>query len=173
MPRLAVTAIGADRPGIIARVTGVLRDAEANVTDSTTTILGGHCTMMLLVDAPEALEPQALQDDLATAAADLEVRVAVHALGPGSPSMPATHVLTVYSPDRVGLVHDVTAVVADRGVNVTDAITRLLGGEQPVSTVQLEIAAGEPGAVEELVGELRQRLPETEVHAEPLEVVTF
>lgn len=173
MPRLAVTAIGADRPGIITRITGVLRDAEANVADSTTTILGGHCTMMLLVDAPEAVEPHALQEDLAAAVADLEVVVTVHALGPGSPSMPATHVLTVYSPDRVGIVHDVTSVVADRGINVTDGVTRLLDGEQPVHTAQLEISAGEPGTAEELVSELRSRLPEAEVHAEPLEVVTF
>lgn len=173
MPWLAVTAIGADRPGIIARLTGVLRHAEANLADSTTTILGGHCAVMLLVDAPEEVEPQALQEDLAAAVADLEVTVAVRALGPGSPSMPATHVLTVYSPDRVGLVHEVTSVVAERGINVTDGVARLLGGEQPVYTAQLEIAAGEPGAAEELVGELRSRLPEAEVHAEPLEVVTF
>lgn len=173
MPRLAVTAIGADRPGIIARIADVLRNAEANLVDSTTTILGGHCALMLLVDAPDAVAPEVLQEDLAAASDDLELTVRAHALGQGSPSMPATHVLTVYSPDRIGIVHDVTSVVADHGLNVTDGVTRLLDGEQPVCTAQFEIAAGEPGAAEQLVGELRSRLPDAEIHAEPLEVVTF
>jgi hypothetical protein len=52
VPELAVTAVGADRPGIIARVTRVLYEHGGNLEDSSMTILGGHFAIMLLVDAP-------------------------------------------------------------------------------------------------------------------------
>ncbi len=50
MGELAVTVIGADTPGIIARVSGVLHDHGGNLEDSSSTILGGQFAMMLLVD---------------------------------------------------------------------------------------------------------------------------
>lgn len=173
MPQFAVTAVGPDRPGLIARVTGRLQEAGADLADSTTTILGGHCAMVLLVDAPEGADAQTLQADLAVDTADVQLETWVQPLGPGSPSMPATHVLNVHGPDRPGVAHDVTALLADHGVNVTDAAGRRVGGEQPVYALQLEIAAGESNTAEELVGELRSRAPDLEVHAEPLEVATF
>ena len=52
--RLAVTAIGADRPGIVAAVTGVLTDHGGNIEDSTMSILGGHFAMMLVVAEADA-----------------------------------------------------------------------------------------------------------------------
>ncbi|HEX9888825.1 MAG TPA: ACT domain-containing protein, partial [Nitriliruptorales bacterium] len=58
MHELAVTAMGADRPGIVATVAEVLRDRGGNLEDSAMTILGGHFSMMLLVateDDPDAL----------------------------------------------------------------------------------------------------------------------
>ena len=39
--QVAVTAIGADRPGIVAAVTGVLVEHGANIEDSSMTILRG------------------------------------------------------------------------------------------------------------------------------------
>jgi glycine cleavage system transcriptional repressor len=173
MPQFAVTAVGPDRPGLLARVTGRLREAGADLADSMTTILGGHCAMILLVDAPETADAQTLQADIALDTADVELTTRAQALGPGSPSMPATHVLNVHGPDRPGIAHDVTSLLSDRGVNVTDATGRRLDGEQPVYALQLEIAAGEPDTADELVGELRSRAPDLEVHAEPLEVATF
>jgi glycine cleavage system transcriptional repressor len=49
MRHFAVTAIGADRPGIVAAVSNVLLDHEGNIEDSQMTILCGRFTMMLIV----------------------------------------------------------------------------------------------------------------------------
>jgi len=49
---LAVSAIGADRPGIVAAVTGVLVDRGCNLEDASMSILRGHFAMMLVVAAP-------------------------------------------------------------------------------------------------------------------------
>jgi glycine cleavage system regulatory protein len=79
--QLAVTAIGTDRPGIIARVTGVLHEHGGNLEDSSMTILGGHFAIMLLVSCDAA--PDALEEALRTATEDLGLVVTVRPVGPG------------------------------------------------------------------------------------------
>ena len=44
---------GADRPGIVAAVTGVLVEHGGNLEDTSMTILGGHFAMMLVVAVPD------------------------------------------------------------------------------------------------------------------------
>src|SRR6266542_2052675 len=53
---VAVTAVGADRPGIAAAVVKVLYEHGGNVEDSRMAILGGHFAMMLIVALPEGAE---------------------------------------------------------------------------------------------------------------------
>ncbi|MBW3611674.1 MAG: GHKL domain-containing protein [Actinobacteria bacterium] len=65
MAHVAVTAIGTDRPGIVARVTGVLVEHGGNLEDSAMTILGGHFAIMLVVEVPDDLPPvTGVQGDL-------------------------------------------------------------------------------------------------------------
>lgn len=173
MALLAVTAIGADRPGIIARVTGVLLDHGGNLADSTMTILGGQFAIVLLVDA--AADPAVLERDLADATRDLELVVAVRPVGEGRDSPPPTHMLSVYGADRPGIVHRVTTKLADHAVNVTDLTTRVLEGERPVYAMVLEIAL--PGAVspDDLAASLRQGDGDDAIEASihPLDTTTF
>ena len=56
MTQLALSAIGRDRPGIVAEVTRALLGHSLNITDSQMAVLGGRFTMMLIVDAPEATD---------------------------------------------------------------------------------------------------------------------
>ncbi|MFL5868791.1 MAG: ACT domain-containing protein, partial [Thermoleophilaceae bacterium] len=56
MPHLALTAIGRDRPGIVAALSGVLLEHELNVEDSQATILRGHFSIVLVVAAPEGVD---------------------------------------------------------------------------------------------------------------------
>jgi len=167
-----VTAIGADRPGIIARVTAVLRDAGGNLEDSSMTILGGHFAILLLVEVDA--EPDALESRLAEATADLGLVVAVRPLGAGADSPPATHVLSVYGADRPGIVAEATAALAERGVNVTDLTTRVLDGERSVYAMLLEVALPPAGsAAQALAADLRRALEGVEVSVSELDVTTF
>ena len=77
MARVAVTAFGADRPGMVAGVTRVLMDHGGNLEDSAMTILGGHFAMMLLVEIPDDQLVEALEADLAAGVADLGLSVVV------------------------------------------------------------------------------------------------
>jgi glycine cleavage system transcriptional repressor len=170
---LAVTALGADRPGIIARVTGVLLDHGGNLQDSTMTILGGQFAIVLLVEADA--EASALEADLAAATTDLGLVVAVRPVGLGSSSSPPTHMLSVYGADRPGIVHGVAKALAERSVNVTDLTTRVLDGERPVYAMVLEIALPENVVAEDLTAALRSEggADAIEASIHPLDVTTF
>jgi glycine cleavage system transcriptional repressor len=154
MNLLAVTAVGADQPGIIARVTGVLLEHGGNLQDSTMTILGGQFAIVLLVES--AADPESLESDLSAATSDLGLVVAVRNVGQGAQSPPATHMLSVYGADRPGIVHRVTSQLADRGINVSDVTTRVLHGERPVYAMVLEVALPQGSDPDELTAALRQ-----------------
>ncbi|ERI04226.1 ACT domain-containing protein [Atopobium sp. oral taxon 810] len=48
--RAVVSVLGSDRPGIVAAVSAVLAQADANILDISQTILQGIFTMTMLVD---------------------------------------------------------------------------------------------------------------------------
>jgi glycine cleavage system transcriptional repressor len=171
VPELAVTAVGADRPGIIARVTRVLYEHGGNLEDSSMTILGGHFAIMLLVDAPT--DAETLETELAQATRDLGLVVTVRPVGPGSDSRPATHVLSVYGSDRPGIVHAVTQALAGADVNVTDLTTRVIDGERAVYAMMLEISLPDDLTPEEVTGSVLADVAEVEASIHPLDVETF
>ncbi|MBW3659378.1 MAG: ACT domain-containing protein, partial [Actinobacteria bacterium] len=123
MPELAVTAFGADRPGIVAAVADVLRERGGNVEDSAMTILGGHFAIMLLVETDDAAEDLAAALEEATS--DLALTISVTPAGEGHASAAPTHVLSVYGGDKPGILAGVSRALADVGANVTDLETRL------------------------------------------------
>lgn len=169
--QLAVTAIGADRPGIIARVTGALRDAGGNLEDASMTILGGQFAIMLLVASDT--DPADIEARLTEATADLGLVVTVRPVGPGSDSRPATHVLSVYGSDRPGIVAEVAAVLAERGINVTDLTTRVLEGEQPVYAMMLEIALADAAEADAVQAAVLERVDGVDASLHALDVETF
>jgi len=136
----AVLAVGADRPGIVAAVTGALAQAGVNLDDTSMTILHGHFLIAMVVAGPEGIDVAAA---LAPTAERLDLTVDVRPIEEGTPPSPPGErwSLAVYGADRPGLVAAVTAVVAEGGGNVVDLTTRVVGGpERPVYAMQLEIA---------------------------------
>ncbi len=140
MQEFAVTAVGVDRPGIVAAVAEVLHARGGNVEDSAMTILGGHFAVVLLVEADD--EAAALEDALTEATRHLGLRVSVAEAGVGASSPEATHLLSVYGSDQPGLLARVTRALSDLDVNITDLETRLLSGDdRPVYAMVVELVA--------------------------------
>lgn len=152
MRELAVTAIGRDHPGIVARLAGALLELKGNLEDSQMSILGGHFAVMLLVSVPDSTERAHVAERLAGVAEELELEaLSVAEVGPGSEPSQPTHVLSVYGADRPGIVHSVSSALAELAVNITDLETKLTGSEEaPVYVMVLEVALGTavPGDVE-------------------------
>ena len=118
MPHVAVTAVGADRPGIVAAVTGVLVEHGCNLADTSMTILRGHFAMMLVVDAPAALSPAQLEEALGGPASALDLVVTVRPIDEAVAASPGGEpwTVSVYGSDRPGIVHGVTSKLAAAGV---------------------------------------------------------
>jgi len=159
--RFALSAIGRDRPGIVAGVSGALLEHGANIEDSRMAILGGHFTIMLIVSTPPDADVSALTRDLDAArgrlglgALTLEEVADEH----GLTRPEASHIVTVYGADHPGIVHAVAAAIADIGVNVIDLATHLVEeeGEQPLYVMMMEVDLPQDVAPDRLDAELRE-----------------
>lgn len=162
MRRLALTAIGRDRPGIVAAVSRALLAHRANVEDSQMTILRGHFTMMLVVSVPEEADVGTLRDDLDDVRAELELEAVVLSpledVDPASEPVP-THIVTLYGADHPGIVHAATSALAERGVDITDLTTKLAGeggDAPPLYALMMEIAPPPDVAASELEAALKR-----------------
>ena len=144
MAQLALSAIGRDRPGIVAATTAALLRHGANVEDSRMSILRGHFTMMLIVSVPDDSDRVALAEDLDAVAADLGLEaLALSAVEPRAEATPApTHMVSIYGVDHPGIVHHATRVLAEHRVNITDLETRLAEeqGEPSLYALLIEVA---------------------------------
>lgn len=149
MAHFAVSAIGSDRPGIVAAITRVLLDLDGNVEDSRMTIIRGQFAVMLIVSLPEP-DREALALGLERVREELELKAIVVSPVPdpgedqltGEPR--ASHVITVYGADHPGIVHAVASELADRGVNITDLQTKLAGSDDsPLYVMVLEVELGD------------------------------
>jgi glycine cleavage system transcriptional repressor len=131
----AVAAIGRDRPGIVAAVTHNLLDHELNVEDSQMTILGGHFTTMMIVSGGDGIDLGALRADLGATGRELNLEaISVEEVAEAARAMSVpTHIVTVYGVDHPGIVHAVSAALAQLEVNITDLNTRLVVDEKRVT----------------------------------------
>jgi len=141
---LAVSAIGADRQGIVAAVTKVLVDRGCNLEDASMSILRGHFAMMLVVDAPGGTEPAGLEREISDATAPFGLVVMVRGIDEASMRAAEGEEWTVslYGADRPGIVHRVSAALAATGANITDLTTRVIGDPgRPVYAMFLDVTA--------------------------------
>ena len=150
---VAVTAFGADRPGIAAAVAKVLFEYGGNVEDSRMAILGGHFAMMLIVALPDGSEPSTLESAMAAPARALDLIVAVRPVAEVAPEHAegSPYIVTVYGADKPGIGDRVCQTLAGHRVNVPDLATRVVGGEAPVYVIILEatVPAGADAAIVE------------------------
>ncbi len=146
MASYALSAIGRDRPGIVAEVTGTLLRHGVNMADSQMAILGGHFAMMIvLVTSPET-DVEALRSDLEQSRVKLELEaVSLSEIDEAQARIDEpSHVITLYGADHPGIVNAVASALAARGVNITDLDTHLVGeGSKPTYMMILEVSVPE------------------------------
>ena len=157
MTVLAITVLGHDRPGIIARTAKALAGCGMNLEDSSMTLLRGHFAMTLICagDARVTAVERVLQP-----LADGSLIVDVRELPPEPelPSLGSEYLITVHGADRLGIVARLAGVIADAGGNITDLTTRL-SGDLYVLAAEVELpptgdANGLSGALAAAAGEL-------------------
>lgn len=125
MGQLIVTAVGPDRPGIVADLSRLVYDAGASLADSRMVNLRGQFALLAAVEgAPEAIAK--LKARLADAGAALGLALEARETGGSSAAAQGIpYKLKTYSADQPGIVARVTEVMRKHNVNVEELSTRL------------------------------------------------
>jgi glycine cleavage system transcriptional repressor len=174
MRHLALSAIGRDRPGIVAAVTETLLRHGVNVEDSQMSILRGHFSMMLLLAAADELDAEQLRADLRRTAEELELEaLTLNEVEFDEARRPyPTHLITVYGADHPGILHAVSSALADLGVNIVDLTTRLAGeGDDAIYVASFEVLVPDEATSDVLEARLRETAEQerVEVSVRPIE----
>lgn len=122
---LVLSALGTDRPGIVAEVTEFLDGYGVNVEDSRMAVLGGEFALMMLVSGtPEEIARVSANVDALQAKSGLHIRprptnapYQYRAAG----SVP--YVVHAYAMDHEGIVHAIASALSHRGVNIVSLET--------------------------------------------------
>jgi glycine cleavage system transcriptional repressor len=126
MPQLIVTAVGPDRPGLVAELTRHVYDAGASLADSRMVNLRGHFALLALIVGPAEVLAS-LRRTLENEGSNLGLRLEMYeAVGEGARapgSIP--YRLKVYSNDQLGIAARVTALLRQHSVNVEELETRI------------------------------------------------
>ncbi|MDH3227226.1 MAG: ACT domain-containing protein [Thermoleophilia bacterium] len=128
MREIAITAVGADRPGIVAAITGALLDVGGNLEDARAALLRGSFAIMLVVAVPDDVTEESVRNALEPVARELGLGLWT---GPADPAENRAEgeqcVISVYGADRPGIVNAFSALLSDRGANIIDLSSRLVG----------------------------------------------
>ncbi len=136
-----ITAVGTDRPGLVGQFTGHLHQAGVNIADSRMVNLRGQFALLLLVEG-ESAQLQQLEKSAPQAGDAIGLQVTVAAMNEagamkvggttgsaagfagvaGVPGLP--YRLKTYSMDQPGIVHGVTSILHEHGVNIEELTTR-------------------------------------------------
>ena len=139
MNEIVVTAVGADRPGIVAALTGALLDIGGNLEETRAALLRGSFATVLAVAVPDGVGVAGVETALAPVAAELGLGLSVGPAAPKAAGEPlARAVVSVYGADHPGIVHGMAVALADHGANIIDLSARLVG-EPPIYVLGIEV----------------------------------
>jgi glycine cleavage system transcriptional repressor len=133
-----LTLVGADRPGIVSRVTRALYQLGCHLGEASMIRLGGNFTIMLMVSGGRA-EAEVLAA-LAPVAEELDLRVHLDPLGGGlHQHLLPNYQVRVFGADRAGIVADVTEILAAQGFNILELESDVAGDrERPVYIMNIQ-----------------------------------
>ena len=115
---IVLTAVGADRPGLVNEISSVVHRAGANLEDAKMAILGGEFALLMLITG----DPSSLET-IEQSSAELENRLGLKVVTkrterghPHAGYLPYTLKVTGF--DRPGIVHQVSELLARLDINV-------------------------------------------------------
>lgn len=126
MPHALLTAIGADRPGLVEEVSQFIFDRGGNIEDSRMVNLSGQFAIMVLVGGSVEVLGR-IKGDLGQLSKSSSLHAEMHETRePGAPSEPALpYRLSGTGLDQPGLVHRIAHLLRGLHVNIESLDTRL------------------------------------------------
>ncbi|HCU66773.1 MAG TPA: transcriptional regulator [Rheinheimera sp.] len=116
--QLVVTAIGADRTGIVSQLSRLVSDCNCNIVDSRMAIFGNEFTFIMLLSGDAAaiskieylLPSSGVELDLLT----MTKRTSAHK----PPPLSAPYLLSYTGPDKVGTLGTISSLLADHQIYI-------------------------------------------------------
>ena len=120
---LAITAIGADRPGIVNELTEVLLDANLNIEDSRMSVLGGEFAIILLVTG-EATSIEQIFNSKSELEKKLQLSLIIKPTSetPAAKGQARYHI-EVEGMDHPGIVHKLANYLSRQHINIVNMQT--------------------------------------------------
>ncbi len=158
-----LSAVGRDRPGIVADLAQLVYECDANLEDSRMTILGNEFAAILLCSGSDARLERRLSEGARRLEWENRLTVFLRPLeGQPRPPVPApgTRLYRVRAEgaDRAGIVARICRVLADRGVNIADLESATLPSPSGVALYRMSIRAEVPQTL--AIAELEKSLEE-------------
>ena len=158
MPQLVITAVGPDRPGLVGEFTRALFEAGANVADSRMVNLRGQFAILALVEGADAVLGS-VRERLPQLGKETGLAVTSTAESkPWEPRAGLPFRIKTYSTDQPGIVHRVSSLLRERGVNIEALETKLESAPfagSPVFTMEMSVTLPPSVHVRELRRELQ------------------
>jgi glycine cleavage system transcriptional repressor len=158
----ALSAIGRDRPGIVADLAELIYECDCNLEDSSMTILGSEFAVLLLLTGEGEDTTQRLSATCKRLEWEKRLTVFFRPLD-GEPvpyrtsNQASAYTLQAMGVDKAGIVAKIARCLADHRVNIAQMLTQSRpepGTGTPIYTMRLQMDV--PGDVDERV--LRERL---------------
>ena len=141
MPKMIISVLGTDRPGIIAAVTRILFQNDCNIENVSQTILQAEFSGTFIALTPDDLTCEDLHARISAEIAPLDLAVHVKLVeeckGYCPPSQTEPFIITTRGPDQKGLVARITEIIARYGVNVSNLQAIFKGGDDPNDNIMI------------------------------------
>lgn len=138
-----LSVVGKDRPGIVSHVTAALYDGGCNLGETSMIRLGDSFTIMMMVRHDGTV--RSLQNLLSTVADSLGLHVHIDKMdGKLHQHIESDVQITVYGADRPGIVAQVTAALAEAGLNIVNLDSDVGGSDDaPIYVMHIDGVATE------------------------------
>ena len=164
MHKAILSVLGNDRHGIVATVAQTLLQHNCNIENVSQTILQTEFAGIFIVSMPPDLSLEILHQCLRDALSAINLQVLVKPLLQEMSGFTAKEtepfIITAKGPDRKGLVADISEVIADYGVNVSNLQAVFKGGDAPGDNIMIyEVDIPSDIDRQAFYGSLREKKP--------------
>jgi glycine cleavage system transcriptional repressor len=141
----ALSAIGKDRPGIVADVAGLIYECGGNLEDSRMTLLGEQFALLILISGAGEEFPFRLSTGCKRLEWEKHLSIFLTPVEEteGMPRCKGTmdiYELSTTGSDRMGIVYHVSRLLAEQGINIIDMQTKTIPSPEsgtPVFTMKI------------------------------------
>jgi glycine cleavage system transcriptional repressor len=159
-----MSAIGRDRPGLVADLAELIYESDCNLEDSRMTILGSEFAVLLLLSGQGDDVERRLSSGCKRLEWEKRLTVFIRPLDaqppPAGSALPGTQLeCVVTGVDKAGIVARVTRAIEEQGANITDLQTELRPEPQsgtPMYTMRVRLVVPPDRDVRALRAALQQ-----------------